>query len=131
MYIVGDAEMLLAQKQASMWHNVLAQLKQSGRLGSSLELMCVRHPAEITQIRSHLDFARVADGGCTLPCQFKLKCGHACPRLCHPDDAAHAQVRSLLCSSRVLSDRSGSDQINAIKPLRSDQFVTLVSSNRS
>ena len=35
---------------------------------------------------------RVSDGGCSLRCTQRLPCGHACPRLCHPDDKAHKHV---------------------------------------
>ena len=51
---------------------------------------CVHLGAAVTLVRHLEDFAtRVSDGGCSLRCQQRLSCGHACPRLCHPDDRAH------------------------------------------
>ena len=35
-------------------------------------------------VSTDADFKKVSDGGCSLACKATMKCGHVCPRLCHP-----------------------------------------------
>ena len=56
-------------------------LEDGGKLGAALELVCHNHPDAATAIRSADDFDVFAhDGGCRQQCQYRLECGHACPR---------------------------------------------------
>ncbi|XP_052100565.1 NFX1-type zinc finger-containing protein 1-like isoform X2 [Mytilus californianus] len=58
--------------------------------GKALPLYCQNHPSnEGILAESPSDFMKVKDGGCDLPCEFRLACGHACRYDCHPLDREH------------------------------------------
>lgn len=40
-------------------------------------------------VNSKEDFENVPDGGCSLPCGFRLKCDHVCQKACHILDNEH------------------------------------------
>ncbi|CAM6099898.1 unnamed protein product [Calypogeia fissa] len=82
MFIFGNADLLA--KKSTLWNDVTTKMRNSGELGPQLELHCQNHPGTITKISTAEDFKQVEDGGCSLPCDFQLDCGHACPRRCHP-----------------------------------------------
>ncbi|CAM6119274.1 unnamed protein product [Calypogeia fissa] len=82
LFIFGNADLLAAN--SPLWNDVTTSMRNSGELGSHLELYCQNHPEIITSISTAEDFKQVEDGGCSLPCDIQLRCGHACPRRCHP-----------------------------------------------
>jgi len=92
MYILGNSRTLRIKKSHAMWANVLDQLEAQKLLGESLSLRCQNHPQTVSEVRAPEDFKiKAGDGGCSLQCEFRLpKCGHSCPRRCHPDDPRHA-----------------------------------------
>lgn len=69
-------------------------LERNGSLGPAFQLRCHNHPDSVTAIQSPERFEElVGDGGCTRQCEVKLpRCGHRCPRRCHPDDPAHRDI---------------------------------------
>jgi hypothetical protein len=86
---------------------VLGAARQSGMVHSELKLVCQRHPETIMSVTSVQDFAKLApDGGCSLPCDARLNCGHVCKKSCHPDDQDHVaylcrESCALLCVARL------------------------------
>ncbi|KAJ1467460.1 hypothetical protein T484DRAFT_1858805 [Baffinella frigidus] len=77
-----------------MWPEVINTLSTAGRVGPAFPLRCQSHPDDVIFVKEPSDFAEVAaDGGCNRNCAFRLGCGHACPRRCHPDDPAHGASR--------------------------------------
>ena len=94
MYLLGSASTLLRSKSRdSLWPKVLDTLKQKNQLGPALPIVCQRHPSTTSLVSSVADFDRVTpDGGCDLPCNTKMPCGHICRKRCHSDDPAHKYV---------------------------------------
>eukprot|EP00899_Mesostigma_viride_P023669 jgi/Mesvir1/4487/Mv25489-RA.1 len=48
-----------------------------------MALACGNHPGTVTQVSLQSDFAGVRHGGCSLPCDHLLDCGHRCRMICH------------------------------------------------
>ena len=71
----------------------MSDLKASSSIGSALPLECQIHHTEVF-VKTARDFrSKVPHGGCQRPCKVRLKCGHACKKLCHPDDIDHEVYR--------------------------------------
>ena len=108
MYVLGNAALLAQWSEsrqgrgrpgAQLWTSVLASLVGGGHIGDALPLVCQRHPSVITRVREAGDFSAVADGGCTLPCEERLECGHTCPQRCHSD--GHDGMRCMKPCARL------------------------------
>jgi len=83
MYIIGNAN---TAGSVDMWAKVLRILKEGGNFGTALELQCPRHPDRPLLVSEPDHFAQLCpDGGCNLPCDTRLKCGHKCLGRCHSD----------------------------------------------
>ena len=52
-------------------------------------MSCGLHPENDLSIKKPTDFDSRTDGGCHLPCDYRLKCGHQCSLRCHPYDRDH------------------------------------------
>ncbi|XP_038069842.1 NFX1-type zinc finger-containing protein 1-like [Patiria miniata] len=90
-YCIGNGSIL---KKAKLWENILATLEADNRIGTSLPLVCRNHPNKITQVTSKKDFAeKVPLGGCDVPCEYRLPCGHACTLICHGFDNDHKEYK--------------------------------------
>ena len=87
LYCIGNFSLL--SEKSDLWRKLVHDLKGCGALGETLELVCSNHPERKIYAKVADDFKRAPEGGCTLPCQFRLCCGHVCERVCHPDDADH------------------------------------------
>ena len=48
-------------------------------------------------VKKPSDFDRRPNGGCHLPCEFRLKCGHQCTLSCHAFDREH---KEFMCTKR-------------------------------
>ena len=93
-YCIGNFSLL--KNQSTLWKEICDDLTTKGAIGDCLELVCKTHN-NVTRVRSANDFNRL--GGCTMPCGFRLQCGHACDRQCHA--SSHTEVKCLKkCSSR-------------------------------
>ncbi|KAF4124507.1 Superfamily I DNA and/or RNA helicase [Geosmithia morbida] len=83
MFIVGDAQ---TAATVPMWDKVIGILRKEGNIGSNLPLQCPRHSETDILVSTQDHFLQFSpDGGCILPCQKRLDCGHACPGRCHSD----------------------------------------------
>ena len=83
-FIIGNSQCLVnARSDTHLWKKVLETFKDNR--GPFLPLSCQNHPKTITTVSTHLDFHNVRNGGCALPCDKRLDCGHQCPQQCHPD----------------------------------------------
>ncbi|KAI8979973.1 RNA helicase [Pilobolus umbonatus] len=89
MYILGNASLLC--EKSVLWNEIVANIEDHSdkMIGSKLVLKCSRHCAT-TKIQWPVDFSEVEEGGCTLPCNETLPCGHKCELKCHPYD--HEEV---------------------------------------
>uniref|UniRef100_A0A8C4QBK2 NFX1-type zinc finger-containing protein 1 n=1 Tax=Eptatretus burgeri TaxID=7764 RepID=A0A8C4QBK2_EPTBU len=87
-YAIGNAKLLAS---ARIWAGILDGLRMQNRLGSSLPLQCQIHKSQALICKGS-DFEHVApDGGCSLPCDTRLDCGHVCTLCCHPFDRNHVK----------------------------------------
>ncbi|GFF38911.1 NFX1-type zinc finger-containing protein 1 [Aspergillus udagawae] len=81
MYIIGNSETCA---HVPMWAQVIDILRQSGNIGSQLELQCPRHPDTPLLVSEPDHFLQLSpEGGCNLRCINRLSCGHACEQKCH------------------------------------------------
>ncbi|OQR89300.1 NF-X1 finger and helicase domain protein [Thraustotheca clavata] len=89
MVILGSSSTLRQCRRAEMFQSVLDILEDKELIGNYINLKCQRH-GTISQITNSKDVQTyVPYGGCQLPCNVRLSCGHVCAKLCHPDDARH------------------------------------------
>ncbi|KDQ62856.1 hypothetical protein JAAARDRAFT_202408 [Jaapia argillacea MUCL 33604] len=92
LYIMGNASNL---RQNSTWRVIVEQLEDRDQVGPALPIVCPRHPEQTRLVSKPGDIpAQAPQGGCLLPCAFRLSCGHNCPSACHADLDNH---RSTLC----------------------------------
>ncbi|XP_073534653.1 NFX1-type zinc finger-containing protein 1-like isoform X2 [Phyllobates terribilis] len=89
LFCIGNMELLT---KVPLWSAINDVLQENGLIGKELKLQCVNHPDTVTCVSKSSDFADVPEGGCKIPCQFTLNCGHVCPLLCHPYDQQHENV---------------------------------------
>lgn len=83
MYIIGNSE---TSSHVPMWAQVIDILRQSGNIGSQLELQCPRHPDTPLLVSEPEHFLQLSpEGGCNLRCINRLPCGHACEQKCHSE----------------------------------------------
>ena len=102
-YCIGNFS-LLAEK-SELWRSIAQDMKDHNAIGEALELVCSKHPDRKIHARVADDFKSAPEGGCTLPCEFRLPCGHSCTRVCHPDDSDHALYKCQKdCSTEVCSE---------------------------
>lgn len=82
-YIIGNAK---TYSHVPMWAQIIQMLEANGNFGTKLELQCPRHPDTSIGVSQPDHFVQFApDAGCTLPCDRRLECGHACHGPCHSD----------------------------------------------
>ncbi|XP_072540909.1 NFX1-type zinc finger-containing protein 1 [Salminus brasiliensis] len=90
LYCLGDMEMF---SKVKLWSGILHTLREKGQVGRTLMLSCQNHPEKRTLVSCANDFAKVPEGGCNKPCEYRLECGHVCIRMCHPYDADHSKYK--------------------------------------
>jgi hypothetical protein len=86
MIVLGSVETIKGCRRAKLANAVVEQLTRTERIGPRLPLRCEIHHASFT-VGAASEVP--VDGGCMLPCGARKACGHACRRLCHPDDRQH------------------------------------------
>jgi hypothetical protein len=92
MYIIGNPE---TYSHVDMWNKIITQLDEQKNIGPALELCCPRHEDTVIRVVKPEDFSMYSpEGGCELPCFWKLKCGHKCVQQCH-SEMRHDAVRCL------------------------------------
>jgi hypothetical protein len=89
MIVLGSSETIRKSSNAFLFHSVLHSLDASNRVGSELLLRCEGH-GRLTSVTEPAHVPH--DGGCDMMCDAKMQCGHACERMCHPDDADHTNT---------------------------------------
>lgn len=100
-YIIGNAE---TYSNVPMWTQIIGMLKANGNFGTSLELQCPRHPDTPICVSQPDHFVQFSpDGGCSLPCDRRLDCGHACYGPCH-SELVHKGVK---CTEKCPRPKKG------------------------
>ena len=99
-YCIGNFNML--RKGASLWESLISDMESKGMVGESLGIHCNNHPEFMKRAKSPDDFAKYfPTGGCNLPCEFRLKCGHMCTLTCHSSDPDHEKYQCMeLCNQQ-------------------------------
>ncbi|MEE6510160.1 hypothetical protein FKM82_029319 [Ascaphus truei] len=86
LFCIGNMQML---SNIPLWSKINDVLKANGQIGRELKLQCENHPNTLSYVSTSEDFSNVPEGGCTIPCEYRLNCGHVCTLLCHPYDPEH------------------------------------------
>ncbi|XP_069814290.1 NFX1-type zinc finger-containing protein 1-like [Dendropsophus ebraccatus] len=89
LFCIGNMELL---SKIPLWNAIRDVLQEHGLIGKELKLQCVNHPNTETYVSKSADFDNVPFGGCKIPCQYRLNCGHVCPLFCHPFDPEHKDI---------------------------------------
>ncbi|KAK7024594.1 NFX1-type zinc finger-containing protein 1, partial [Halocaridina rubra] len=102
LYITGNMDLLCGSSE--LWQNIKTLLINDGSLDTHLTLKCENHPHKQTRVMTGEDFlVKSPEGGCLQTCnKTLLKCGHACPRLCHLDDRNHLYYKCKVPCPKVL-----------------------------
>lgn len=87
LYCIGNFD-CLAEKSV-LWQKLMADLTAQQAIGNALEIFCQNHTDQKSLVNSMKDFDTAPEGGCSLPCGFRLLCGHACESACHIVDKEH------------------------------------------
>ncbi|KAG7455458.1 hypothetical protein MATL_G00256890 [Megalops atlanticus] len=103
LFCIGNMSMLSA---VPLWSKIAGVLSYHGHLGEALTLRCENHPATVIAAAKAKDFLKAPLGGCMLPCDFRLPCGHVCTRLCHPSDAEHKEFKCAKPCAKTLCEDS-------------------------
>ncbi|CAG2255345.1 unnamed protein product [Mytilus edulis] len=94
MYIIGNIDTLT--RKSKHWQVISDTLKRKNSIGKGLFLYCQNHPEkQEIQAISPTDFLKAPDGGCGIPCEFRLNCGHACRFRCHSFDRDHIEYECM------------------------------------
>ncbi|EHB05998.1 NFX1-type zinc finger-containing protein 1 [Heterocephalus glaber] len=99
MYCIGNMQMLA---KVPLWSKIIHTLRENNQIGQMLQLCCQNHPDTYTLVSKASDFQKVPEGGCSLPCEFRLACGHVCTRACHPYDSSHKEFQCMKPCQKVI-----------------------------
>ncbi|KXN82335.1 NFX1-type zinc finger-containing protein 1 [Leucoagaricus sp. SymC.cos] len=77
LYVLGNASNL---RQNPTWSTILDEMEARDQIGPAFPLICPRHPEQARLVSKPGEIPLHApSGGCTLPCDARLSCGHVCP----------------------------------------------------
>ena len=101
-YCIGNFGLL--SRQCALWKDICDDMRRTNTIGDALRLVCKKHDA-VLEARTAKDFDKFPRGGCGAICDDRLKCGHACRRLCDPRDPSHQRYTcKKICLSKCPSD---------------------------
>ncbi|XP_055891385.1 NFX1-type zinc finger-containing protein 1-like [Biomphalaria glabrata] len=92
LFVIGNFSVFLASK-SNLWHDIVEIAKKDNFFGQGLPVQCSSHPENIAIIKTADGFKSRDGGGCGLPCNFLLKCGHQCQLKCHGHDLKHERYK--------------------------------------
>ncbi|RPD60417.1 hypothetical protein L226DRAFT_469457 [Lentinus tigrinus ALCF2SS1-7] len=93
LYVFGNAANL---RQNGTWCTILDEMENRDQIGTAFPIICPRHPEQVNLISKPGELPIVAPvGGCTLPCEARLVCGHICPSACHSAIDNHRSIQCL------------------------------------
>jgi len=76
LFIIGNASLLV--DNSVLWREILASMRKHNKVVEKLPFGCHRHPEKVYHVMTEEDFRHVPLKGCSLPCDYRLKCGHGC-----------------------------------------------------
>lgn len=92
LYMVGNRKTLCQSPAGGhIWNPILNKLERDGCVLKGFPVVCQLHPTDgaIHILRPEKFKECCPNGGCTRPCNSRLRCGHSCPMACHPTDKEH------------------------------------------
>ena len=101
-YVIGNFSMLRSRDD-TIWPTIISVVEGKKCIGEALLLQCQNHPQEVVRAKVASDFSKCPEGGCTKPCNYRLKCGHVCTRLCHPWDHDHKKFKCQNKCEKILA----------------------------
>ncbi|KAK7498027.1 hypothetical protein BaRGS_00010615 [Batillaria attramentaria] len=104
LYAFGNFKILC--ERSKLWQKVVATAQEHGQLGKAIVLRCENHPAKQIHASRPTDFNGAPEGGCTLPCDARLECGHACRLTCHGYDRDHKRYKCKEKCERNICDKN-------------------------
>lgn len=117
MVLVGSAATLRNCRSSAgrqHWGKVLGLIEAAGGMLPGLPSECQLH-ATRALLRSPKAFAEQApQGGCCLPCNAKMPCGHVCQLRCHVLDREHLRVRC----TELIHEVCAEGHVNAIRQVQ-------------
>lgn len=100
LYVIGNFTML--KQKTKLWAALVKSVEERGFFGSQLMLYCQNHREDGNKgVQSAKDFRKIPEGGCLKPCGSRLKCGHACEKVCHPYDPEHKKYQCMKKCERI------------------------------
>lgn len=90
LYCIGNFDCMAEKSQ--LWKNLVENLTTQQAIDNKLEIYCQNHSHYKRSVAVNEDFAEVPNGGCTLACECRLPCGHACSKSCHSVDMKHSDI---------------------------------------
>lgn len=92
LYVIGNFDNIRKfSRKCKLWTKAIKSMETMGALGEGLPLFCSIHFSRLQAVH-FLDFDQCPEGGCSLPCDIRRSCGHACPLFCHPRDPKHKNM---------------------------------------
>ncbi|XP_078484290.1 NFX1-type zinc finger-containing protein 1-like [Ciona intestinalis] len=93
LFCIGNLQLLRSKN--NIWESIVSDLERDQLIGPALKLQCKNHPETCLLVESAEDFKKFPEGGCGVPCDYPLNCGHVCTRTCHPDDSDHSKFQCM------------------------------------
>ncbi|XP_068745966.1 NFX1-type zinc finger-containing protein 1-like isoform X2 [Montipora capricornis] len=90
-FCIGNISLL--KEKSELWYNIISDMEERGNVGKALTLTCQNHPQNVIHAARADDFRQAPEGGCSVPCNTRLECGHVCEMACHPTDPEHKEYR--------------------------------------
>ena len=117
LFVIGNLDMLSKcpkrDGKKNIWSSIMECTADRGTLVDGVQLACARHPNYTREIEpcdtpdetAKMFSQHFPEGGCTKPCDDRLKCGHTCPLTCHQEDR-HETVKCNKICERVCPDNN-------------------------
>ena len=109
-YCIGNFKSLV--ENSKLWSSIVEDMRKRHAIGDALELVCENHPESTIMAKTSADFKKAPEGGCMLPCDYRLDCGHVCEVACHPVDREHEEYT---CRKKCLRLLCGDHQTRCKK----------------
>ena len=99
-FCIGNISLL--KEKSKLWSDIIEDMEERGNVGKALILTCQNHPKNVIQAARAEDFRQAPEGGCSVPCNTRLECGHVCEMACHPTDPEHKEYTCKKPCAKVL-----------------------------
>ena len=102
LFVIGN--MAFMAKRSATWERITTRATAKNQVGQSLRLFCRNHPDTYIDAVKGADFNEAPEGGCKRQCDYRMKCGHVCQKVCHPYDQEHLKVKCKRKCKKIVCD---------------------------